>query len=139
MAEGLSDAEKAAVRQRAAEVRTEKRRGKKKDTEPEVLAKIAGMPEPDRSLASAIHAIVRETAPDLQAKLWYGFPAYARDGKVVCFVQPASKFGVRYLTLGFQEAATLDDGNMWATSYAVVELGDAEKARITHLVRDAVR
>jgi uncharacterized protein YdhG (YjbR/CyaY superfamily) len=115
------------------------RKSGKADGESEVLAKIATMPEPDRTLARRIHEIVRATAPALASKTWYGMPAYANeDGKVVCFFQGAHKFKYRYATLGFMEAANLDDGSMWATTFAVTELTLAVQARIGALVKQAV-
>ena len=103
-----------------------------------MLAKIAEMPEPDRSMAERIHAIVKASAPELAPKTWYGQPAYAKDGKVVCFFQPASKFKTRYATLGFSDDAGLDDGAMWPTSFALTELTAADEARIGALVKKAV-
>lgn len=131
--------ERAAMKELAAEARAEKaRRGKPPvDTEPEVLAKIAELPDADRVIAERIHAIVREVAPQLMPRTWYGMPAYARDGKVVCFVQPASKFKARYATLGFNDDARLDDGTVWPTSYAVTQVGEAEEALIRGLVARA--
>lgn len=110
----------------------------KADGESAVLAKIAEMPEPDRSIAERIHAIIKASAPSLAPKTWYGMPAYAKDGKVVCFFTPASKFNARYATLGFNDAANLDEGNMWPTSFALKELTPAEEARIAALVKKAV-
>ncbi|MHB1323690.1 MAG: iron chaperone [Coriobacteriia bacterium] len=114
------------------------RKGKKSDGLTEVLENIAAMPERDRAMAMRLHSIIERTAPALQPRLWYGMPAYAKDGKVLCFFQSASKFKVRYATLGFEEQAALDDGTMWPTSYALTELGDAEEAKIEELVRKAV-
>jgi hypothetical protein len=108
------------------------------DGEAAVRAKIAAMPEPDRALAGRVHAIVTAGAPALVPRLWYGMPAYARDGKVVCFFQSAAKFKTRYATLGFQHAATLDDGGMWPVAFAVKELTAADEARIAALVKRAV-
>ncbi|HZV52282.1 MAG TPA: DUF1801 domain-containing protein [Candidatus Dormibacteraeota bacterium] len=110
----------------------------KADGESDVLAKIAEMPEPDRTMAERLHAIIKASAPDLSPKTWYGMPAYARNGKVVCFFQNAQKFNARYATLGFSDAANLDEGNMWPTSFALKELTAAEEARIAALVRKAV-
>lgn len=110
----------------------------KADGESAVLAKIAEMPEPDRSIAERIHAIVKASAPSLSPKTWYGMPAYAKDGKVVCFFTPASKFNARYATLGFNDSAHLDEGAMWPTSFALKELTPAEEARIAALVKKAV-
>ncbi len=135
-----SDEEKAAMRERAKEMKAEARMSKNKEEGEKVaLATIAKMPEPDRTMAKKIHEIVKANAPDLMAKTWYGMPAYAdEDGKVVCFFKAASKYSTRYAILGFNDAAKLDDGNMWADSYAVAKLTSAEEARITALVRKAV-
>lgn len=137
---GFSDEERAAMKERAAELKAESKRGgrSKKDTEPDVLAKIAEMPEPDRSIAARVHEIVKATAPELTPKTWYGMPAYALAGKVVCFFQSASKFGARYATLGFNDIARLDDGEMWPTAFAVTELTPAVEQRIAELVRRSV-
>ena len=114
--------------------------GKKTEGESAVLAAIAKMPEPDRSLAKKIHSIVKQNAPQLTPKTWYGMPAYAnKDGKVVCFFQNASKFKYRYATLGFQDAAKLDDGTMWSTSYALKKITPADEKKIAVLVKKAVR
>lgn len=136
----LTAEERAAMKERAAEAKAEKaRRGKAPvDTEPEVLEKIAEMPDADRVIAERIHAIVREVAPQLMPRTWYGMPAYARDGKVVAFVQPASKFKARYAMLGFNDDARLDDGAMWPTSYAITQVGEAEEAKIRDLITRAV-
>lgn len=134
---GFSDAERAAMRERARELKAEARRGKA-DAESDVLAKIAALPELDRSMAQRIHAIIKETAPSLAPRTWYGMPAYAKDGKVLCFFTPASKFGERYATFGFNATANLDDGAMWPTSFALKELTPAEEERIAALVRKAV-
>ncbi len=113
--------------------------GKKKvDGLTEVLDTIAAMPEEDREIAMRFHSIVEKAAPSLKPRLWYGMPAYAKDGKVLCFFQSASKFGARYSTFGFEEIAALDDGSMWPTSYALTELGDAEEAHIEALIRKAM-
>jgi hypothetical protein len=106
--------------------------------EHDVLAAIAAMPEPDRALGDRLHAIIKSAAPELSTRLWYGMPAYARNGKVVCFFQSAQKFKTRYATLGFMHEANLDDGAMWPTAYALKELTDAEEARIAALVKQAV-
>jgi uncharacterized protein YdhG (YjbR/CyaY superfamily) len=136
---GFTDEERAAMKERAAELKAEARRGKSKaDGESDVLAKIAEMPEPDRAKAERLHAIVKASAPDLSPKTWYGMPAYARDGKIVCFFQSAHKFKARYATLGFNDAANLDDGAMWPTAFALKELTAAEEARIAALVKKAV-
>jgi hypothetical protein len=102
-----------------------------------VLAKIAEMPEPDRAMAARLHALIKASAPALSPKTWYGMPAYARDGKVVCFFQGANKFGTRYSTLGFSDAAKLDDGGMWPVAFALKELTAADEARISALVKKA--
>jgi uncharacterized protein YdhG (YjbR/CyaY superfamily) len=135
---GFTDEERAAMKERAQELKVETRRGKKKDGEGDVLAKIAEMPAPDRTLAERLHAIVKANAPDLSPKTWYGMPAYARDGKVVCFFQSAEKFKSRYGTFGFSDEANLDDGAMWPTSFALKELTAADEARIAALVKKAV-
>jgi uncharacterized protein YdhG (YjbR/CyaY superfamily) len=138
--EGFSDAERAAMRERARELKAESRRGPraaKPDGERDVLAKIAEMPEADRALAERIHAIVTANAPTLSPKTWYGMPAYARDGKVVCFFQSADKFKSRYATFGFSDEAHLDDGAMWPTSFALKEMTATEEARIAALVKQA--
>jgi hypothetical protein len=112
--------------------------GKKVDGLTEVLENIAAMPEHDRAMAMRLHSIIERTAPSLQPRLWYGMPAYAKDGKVLCFFQSASKFKARYATFGFDGQAALDDGAMWPTSYALTELGDEEEARIEDLIRKAL-
>lgn len=136
--EGFTPEERAAMKERATEIRSARRRGAKADREGEVLEKIADMPEADRGMAQRVHEIVRETAPQLTSRLWYGMPAYAKDGKVLCFFQAASKFGARYATLGFDETAALDDGEMWPTAFALVELTPSVESRIAALVRTAV-
>lgn len=139
---GFTAAEKAAMKERAAEVRAGSKRRTKADRLAEDAAKavdaIAAMPEPDRVIAGRIHEIIAEVAPSLAAKTWYGMPAYAAGDKVVCFVQPASKFGVRYATLGFNDTAVLDDGAMWPTAYAIAELTPEVETRVADLVRRAV-
>jgi uncharacterized protein YdhG (YjbR/CyaY superfamily) len=138
--EGFTDEERAAMKERAQEVKATGRRGQrsgKADGESDVLAKIAEMSEPDRAMAERLHAIVRASAPDLSPRTWYGMPAYAKDGDVVCFFQSAQKFKARYATLGFNDKANLDDGAMWPTAYALKELTPAEEARIGALVRKA--
>ncbi|HEX7467271.1 MAG TPA: DUF1801 domain-containing protein [Methanobacterium sp.] len=110
----------------------------KANGESEVLAKIADMPEPDRAMGERLHSIIKGSAPDLMPRLWYGMPAYAKDGKVICFFQNASKFKTRYATLGFSDKANLDEDNMWPTSFALKELTSNEEARITALVKKAV-
>ncbi|MDQ7910584.1 DUF1801 domain-containing protein [Phytohabitans sp. ZYX-F-186] len=134
--EGFTAEERAAMKERAKEVKSA-RRGKT-DAESDVLAKIAEMAEPDRSMAARLHAVVKANAPDLSPKLWYGMPAYARDGKVVCFFQNAAKFKSRYATFGFNEDAHLDDGDMWPTAFALTALTPAVEERIGALVRKAV-
>jgi uncharacterized protein YdhG (YjbR/CyaY superfamily) len=134
--EGFSDEEKAAMRERVKELKAEKA---KADGESALLAKIAEMPPSDRAMAKRIHAIVKDIAPSLSPKTWYGMPAYANeDGKVVCFFQDAAKFKARYATFGFNEAANLDQGDMWPTSFALKKLTAAEEKRIGALVKKAV-
>lgn len=137
---GWTDAEKAAMKERAKEIKAEARAGKNREEgEKAVLAAFAAMQEPDRSMAKRIHEIVKATAPALMPKTWYGMPAYANsDGKVICFFQAASKYNVRYSTLGFQQDAHLDDGNMWAAGFALINLTAAEEAKIAVLVKKAV-
>lgn len=137
---GWTDVEKAAMRERAKEMKAEARMSKNKEEgEKAVLAAIAAMKEPDRSLAKRIHEIVKANAPTLMPKTWYGMPAYASaDGKVICFFQAASKYSVRYCTFGFQPDANLDDGNMWAAGFALIKLTSTEEAKITALVKKAV-
>jgi uncharacterized protein YdhG (YjbR/CyaY superfamily) len=139
--EGFTDEERAAMRERARELKAEARASKKKaEGESDVLAKIAEMPEPDRSMAERLHEIVKASAPALSPKTWYGMPAYAKEGKVVCFFQSAQKFNSRYATLGFSDEANLDEeGSMWPTSFALKELSATEEARISALVKRAVR
>jgi len=132
---GFSAEERAAMRERAREL---KAASSKADGERDLLAKIAEMPESDRVMAERLHALITATAPDLAPKTWYGMPAYARDGKVVCFFKAASKFDSRYATFGFEEDAHLDDGAMWPTSFALKELTPADEARIGALVKKAV-
>ena len=138
---GFTDEERAAMREHAQELRAAARRaagGGKADEETAVLEKIAAMPEQDRTKAERVHAIIKASAPGLSAKLWYGMPAYARDGNVVCFFQDAQKFKSRYATLGFSDKANLDEGNMWPTAFALKELTAADEARIAALVKKAV-
>jgi uncharacterized protein YdhG (YjbR/CyaY superfamily) len=136
---GFTDEEKAAMKERAKELKAEERANKNRaQGEQDLLAKIAELPEPDRGLAEKIHAIVTANAPDLWPKTWYGMPAYARDGKIVCFFQAANKFDSRYSTLGFNDTANLDDGAMWPTAFAVKELSAAEEKKIAALVKKAV-
>src|ERR687886_77549 len=134
--EGFTAEERAAMRERARELKAEAQRA---EGEGAVLAKIAQMQGPDRAMAERLHAVIKASAPSLSPKLWYGMPAYAnKDGKVVCFFQSAEKFDSRYATLGFSDKANLDEGAMWPTSFALKELGAAEEARIGALVKRAV-
>ncbi|MGH2706430.1 MAG: iron chaperone [Actinomycetota bacterium] len=136
---GFTDEERAAMKERAQEQKAEARANKKKaDGESDVLAKIAEMPEPERALAKRLHAIIKASAPALAPKTWYGMPAYAKDGKVVCFFQSAQKFKSRYATFAFSDEANLDEGAMWPTSFALKELTAAEGAKIGALVKKAV-
>ena len=128
------------MKERAQELKAPARRGSrgaKADGESDVLEKIAEMPEADRVMAERIHAIVKASAPELAPKTWYGMPAYAKDGKVVCFFQSSHKFKSRYATFGFDQAANLDDGTMWPTSFALTKLTAADEARISALVKKA--
>lgn len=136
--EGFTDEERAAIKERATELRATAHRGPKADGESAVLAKIAEMPDADRAIAERLHAVIKAVAPGLVPKLWYGMPAYAKDGKVVCFFQSAHKFKTRYATFGFNDSANLDDGAMWPTSFALTKLTAAEEARIGALVKKAV-
>jgi len=136
-AQTFTEEERAAMRERAKEQRRS-RRASKADGERDVLEKIAEMDEPDRSMAERIHAIIKESAPDLTPRTWYGMPAYAKNGSVVCFFQSAGKFKTRYATLGFNDSANLDDGTMWPTAYALKELTPAAEERIRELVKKAV-
>ena len=133
----FTDEERAAMREHAREVKAAGR-ADKADGESDVLAKIAEMPEPDRAMAERLHALIRASAPGLSPRTWYGMPAYAKDGNVVCFFQSAQKFKSRYATVGFSDKANLDDGAMWPTSFALKELTAAEEARIAALVKKAV-
>jgi uncharacterized protein YdhG (YjbR/CyaY superfamily) len=138
---GFTDEERAAMRERAQEMKAAARAGSragKAGEESAVLAKIAAMPAPDRTMGERLHAIIKANAPELSPKLWYGMPAYAKDDKVVCFFQDARKFKTRYATLGFSDKATLDEGHMWPTAFALKELTAAEEARIGALVKKAV-
>ena len=136
---GFTDEERAAMKERAQELKAEARANKSKaDGERDVLAKIAEMKGPDRALAKRLHAIVTASAPALAPKTWYGMPAYAKDGKVVCFFQSAQKFNTRYATFGFSDKANLDKGAMWPTSFALKELTAADEAKIGALVKKAV-
>jgi uncharacterized protein YdhG (YjbR/CyaY superfamily) len=140
-AKGFSDAEKAAMKERAKEQKAEAKASKNKaEGEADVLAKIAAMPEPERAMAARLHEIVTVNAPALTPKTWYGMPAYASaDGKIVCFFQSAQKFNTRYATLGFNDSARLDDGALWPVAYALMELTSDVEAQIAALVRKAVR
>jgi uncharacterized protein YdhG (YjbR/CyaY superfamily) len=131
---GFTAEERAAMKERAQELKAEARRA---DGESAVLAKIAEMPEPDRAMAERLHALIKASAPDLSPKTWYGMPAYAKDGKVVCYFQSAHKFNSRYATFGFNDTANLDKGGMWPTSFALKELTAAEEAKIGALVKRA--
>ena len=140
-AKGFTDEERAAMRERAQELKAARGAAgaSKADGESDVLAKIAEMPEADRAIAERIHAIVKTSAPDLSPRTWYGMPAYAnKDGKVVCYFTPASKFNSRYATFGFNDDANLDEGAMWPTSFALTELTAVEEERIGALVKKAV-
>jgi len=130
---GFTAEERAAMKERQKELRS-----KKGDGEQDLLAKITEMPQHDRDMAEKIHAIVKANAPELSPKTWYGMPAYAKDGKVVCFFQSAAKFSARYATLGFNDTANLDEGSMWATSFALKDVTKEEEAKIAALVRKAV-
>ena len=138
--DGFTAEERAAMQERAKELKAASRRGSraKADGESDVLAKLAEMPEQDRAIGERIHAIVKANAPDLTPKTWYGMPAYARDGKIVCFFQAAAKFGARYATFGFNDSANLDDGTMWPTAFALTALTPEDEARIAALVKQAV-
>jgi uncharacterized protein YdhG (YjbR/CyaY superfamily) len=138
---GFTDEERAAMRERARERKAAARRGPrtaKADGESDVLAKIAEMPEPDRTMAERLHALIKASAPALSPRTWYGMPAYAKDGNVVCFFQSAQKFKTRYATFGFSDKANLDEGDMWPTAFALKELTAALEARIGALVKRAV-
>jgi uncharacterized protein YdhG (YjbR/CyaY superfamily) len=139
-AEGFSAEERSAIKERAKELRKATRRkasGDAVDTESEVLENIAEMPDEDRVIAERLHAIIRAEAPELTPRLWYGMPAYAKDGKVLCFFQPARKFKTRYATLGFNDVARLDDGTIWPTAFALAELTAAGENRLGELMRRA--
>jgi uncharacterized protein YdhG (YjbR/CyaY superfamily) len=136
---GFTDEERAAMKERAKELKAEARQNKKRaEGEIDLLAKIAEMQEPDRAMAERLHGIVKASAPALSPKTWYGMPAYAKDGKVVCYFQGAQKFNSRYATLGFSDEANLDEDAMWPTSFALKELTAAEEAKIGALVKRAV-
>jgi len=139
-ADGFTEQERAAMKERAKELKAEARRSNDRAAgEKDLMAKIAEMPEPDRSMATRIHEIVTANAPDLMPKTWYGMPAYAnKDGKVVCFFQSGAKFEARYATFGFNDVAHLDDGEMWAASFALIELTDAAQSKIAALVKKAI-
>jgi uncharacterized protein YdhG (YjbR/CyaY superfamily) len=137
--DGFTDEERGAMKERAKELKAEARADKDRaEGERAVLAKIAEMPEPDRVLAERLHAIVKASAPALSPKTWYGMPAYAKDGKIVCFFQSAQKFKSRYATFGFNDTAKLDEGTMWPTAFALTELTAADDKRIGALVKTAV-
>ena len=138
---GFTDDERAAMKERAKELKAQARRSpraQKAGGESDVLAKIAQMPEPDRTMAERLHQIIKASAPGLWPKLWYGMPSYAKDGKVVCFFQSAKKSNSRYATLGFSDKANLDEGGMWPTSFALKELSATEEAKISALVNRTV-
>jgi uncharacterized protein YdhG (YjbR/CyaY superfamily) len=137
--QGLTDEERAAMKQRTQELKAEARASRDREAgERDVLAKIAEMPEADRVMAERLHAVVTASAPALSPKTWYGMPAYAKDGKIVCFFQSAHKFKTRYATFGFNDSANLDDGAMWPVAFALTELTAADEARIAALVKKAV-
>ncbi|SFN42930.1 iron chaperone [Mycetocola miduiensis] len=142
--DGFSDEERDAMKERAKELKAEARRGEKETKvrekgEADLRAKIAEMPESDRAIAERLHAMITEVAPDLMPKTWYGQPAWARDGEVVCFFQSSAKFKTRYSTFGFSETANLDEGSMWETSFALTQLSDEDENRLAALVKKAVR
>ena len=136
---GFTAEEKAAMKERAKELKVEARANKKKEEgEKDLLEKVAEMSDPDHDMAKRLHEIITQSAPDLWPRTWYGMPAYAKDGKVVCFFQSAQKFNARYATLGFSDTANLDEGNMWPTAFALMELTATEEAKIIALVKKAV-
>jgi uncharacterized protein YdhG (YjbR/CyaY superfamily) len=135
-ADGFTDEERAAMRERARELKASQ--AGKADGEADLLAKIAEMPESDRTMAERLHAIVKASAPSLTSRTWYGMPAYAKDGSVICFFQSAAKFKARYATFGFSDKANLDDGNMWPSAFALKHLTAADEAKIAELVKKAV-
>jgi uncharacterized protein YdhG (YjbR/CyaY superfamily) len=136
---GFTAEEKAAMRERAREQKAEARsKDARADGEKDLLAKVAEMPASDRAMAERLHALITAAAPDLAPKTWYGMPAYARDGKVVCFFQAADKFKARYATFGFSDEARIDDGAMWPTSFALTKLTEADEARVVELVKKAI-
>jgi uncharacterized protein YdhG (YjbR/CyaY superfamily) len=132
---GFSDEERAAMRQRVREQKVEAERA---DGESDVVASIAALPEADRVMAERLHALIKASVPTLSPKTWYGMPAYTKDGKIICFFQSAAKFKTRYATLGFNDSAHLDDGNMWPSAYALMHLTAAEEAKIVALLKRAV-
>jgi hypothetical protein len=139
--EGFTDDERAAMKERSRELKADARRSPrsaKADGESELLAKIAEMTDQDRAMAERLHAVITASAPDLSPKTWYGMPAYAKDGNVVCFFKPAQKFKTRYATLGFSDKANLDEGTMWPTEYALTKLTKADEAAIAALIKQAV-
>ncbi len=137
---GFTDEERAAMKERAQELKAAARADKDRaDGESAVLAKIAEMPEPERAMAGRLHEIIKASAPALSPKTWYGMPAYAREGKIVCFFQSAQKFNTRYATLGFSDAANLDEGALWPVAFALTEMTAAEEAKIAALVKKAAR
>lgn len=138
MSSGWTEAEKAAMKERADELRAEKGGKKKADALADLMAKVAEMPDGERAMAERLHTLVMEAAPELEPRTWYGMPAWSKDGTVLCFFQASSKFESRYSTFGFQDVAALDDGAMWPASFALVSLGPDEEARITELVKRAV-
>jgi uncharacterized protein YdhG (YjbR/CyaY superfamily) len=135
---GFTADEVAAMKERVRELKAEGRGGGDQEGENDLLSKIAEMPEPDRSMAKRLHSLIKASAPELSSKTWYGMPAYAKDGKVVCFFQNAAKFKARYATFGFSDQANLDEGNMWPTSYALKQLTPADESRLIALVKKAV-
>jgi uncharacterized protein YdhG (YjbR/CyaY superfamily) len=136
---GWTDEERDAMKEHAKELKAAAKRGAaKEEGEADVLAKIAGMPKADRAMAERVHEVVKANAPDLMPRTWYGMPAYAKDGNIVCFFQPADKFKARYATFGFNDAATLDEGAMWPTSWALTKLTAADERKIGELVKKAV-
>lgn len=136
---GFTEEERAAMRERVEELKAARRGAAKEEEEQAVLAKISTMPPSDRAMARRFHALVRAEAPALGSRLWYGMPAYTKDGHVLCFFRDAAKFKTRYATLGFSDEANLDDGAMWPTDFALTELGPAEEARIAELLKRALR
>ncbi|MBV9157853.1 MAG: DUF1801 domain-containing protein [Acidobacteriaceae bacterium] len=135
---GFTDEERAAMKEHIQELKADRQREGQVDGETQVLEKIAALPQPDRALAERLHAIVKANAPSLSPKTWYGMPAYARDGNVVCFFQSAQKFKTRYATLGFSDKAKLDEGHMWPTAFALKEMTAAEEAKIKALLKKAL-